>query len=281
MEVRMVGIGGDDITPDVPADWPWFCDAVEETVKHTHTSSAALEHILDQLHWRWTRWRYAKLEYEFLRAGPIADYQIRLPPFFWRRYISVKHDVDVANNCAVRVGPGIVDVRLDDKGNEEPVYNSRNRLVMRATSIRLYRPDILRGLQRMCLISPPPLVLVPQPCQPSVKPESELAPRSGSEPLSEPGWDPNDWSSPDTVMLNLGFRPRASRMRKIVVECPRLPQHPNYKGETIPEILDAIGSAELDRFLFPKSNRADSSKRTDSSCERFLAEWKAWRSRHP
>jgi hypothetical protein len=121
------------------------------------------------------------------------------------------------------------------------------------------------------------------PPAPTSTQAASTTPVTATEELaSEPGWDPNDWSSPDTVMLNLGFGLRAWRMRAIIVECPRLPQHPSYRGESIPEILDAIGAAELNRFLFSKSKRADpQSRRTDSSCERFLAAWKVWRLRHP
>jgi hypothetical protein len=114
--------------------------------------------------------------------------------------------------------------------------------------------------------------------------DTDAPPAPEPTPAPAPEWDPHDpsaWASPDTVMLNLGFGLRARRIRAIIVECLRLPQHPSYRGESIPDILDAIGSAELDRFLFPKNKRAESGKRTDSSCERFLAAWKAWRSRYP
>jgi hypothetical protein len=259
----MVGIGGDDITPDVPDDWPWFCDAVEEIVKYTRTPPAALEHILDQLHWRWTRWRYAKLEYEFIRAGPIPDYHIRLPPFFWRRYIFVKHDVDAANNCAVRTGAGIVDIRLDAKGIEEPVFNSRNLLIMRAMAIRLYRPDYMRGLQRIGLISPLTLVPVTQPSESPVKVQPELK------------WNPNDpnaWTSPETVASNLGLGWPRKPMRAVIEACRKLPGRPEYNGKGVAEVLVPMEPADLRKIVKCKSS---------DTCRRLLVALKAWCEQYP
>jgi hypothetical protein len=306
----MAGTIEDHTTPDDLNDWPLLCDEVAYVAKqHTHSEPAALEHILDQLHWGWTRWRCAKLDYEFVNvslSAEFAKHSAYLVRFFFRRYHSVRHEVDHVNNCAVRAGVGIVEVRFDDKGNAEPVFDSRYRLTMRATLIRLHHPDIVRGLQRVGLISPLSLVPMTQPSGPLVgpaqtattgekaSPSSPAAPvkraqsdepEASAEPppsemvpqpdLPEPEeWDPCDWSSPDTVMLNLGFGPRAWKMRQIIVACRRLPQHPKYKGESIPDILDVIHPAELRRFISPQDKRSD-------SCERFLVAWKARRSRHP
>jgi hypothetical protein len=122
-------------------------------------------------------------------------------------------------------------------------------------------------------------VLVPTPPQPAptpaagkiakVSPVASTTPQKKPEPMTvQENSEPElDWSSPDTILRYLGFKPEAYRMRQIIVECRRLPQHSKYKEESIPDILDAIRPGELSRFIFPQAKRAD-------ACERFSARWR-------
>jgi hypothetical protein len=162
-----------------------LCEEVSLVAKYTHAEPSAWEYLHDRLHRCEIPWSFDKLEFNFRgRAAPESDW-IRIGQlFFRRRHISAQHEVDVVNSSATRTGAGILGIRLDGKGNLEPIYeSSRASLTMRATLIRLHHPTVVQFLQRSRLM-PSPLALVPAM---EVAPE-QTSPAKKWQPEEAKGW---------------------------------------------------------------------------------------------
>ena len=105
----------------------WLSDEVAFVAEAARVSeAAALEYLLDRLHRGEIDWGCDKLEMEFVGSSPPESEWARIGQlFFWRRYILVDpHKIDLANHRAERTGAAILGIRLDDKGNLQPIWNS-------------------------------------------------------------------------------------------------------------------------------------------------------------
>jgi hypothetical protein len=132
-------------------DRRWLRDEVAFIVEHARMSeAAALEYLLDRLHRNEIDWFFDKVETNFRGAGaPENELAEIVRRFFWRRYVFVQpHQVDLADNSAVRIGAAILGIRRDEKGDPQPIWAGRYSLTMRATLIKLHHPHVVRSLQR-------------------------------------------------------------------------------------------------------------------------------------
>jgi len=119
--------------------------------------------------------------------------------------------------------------------------------------------------------SSPPSALVASTEEPRKERSDEIAAPMVSQESSESEWDPRTEWSVETVFRELGIR--GWRQRDIIEAVANLPKSRRYRGKTIPEILDGITAADLNRAVMEED------KPIEDSCGRFLKAWKARRIR--
>ena len=127
------------------------------------------------------------------------------------------------------------------------------------------------------LASSPPSAPVASTEEPRKERSDEIAAPMVSQESSESEWDPQlEWSV-ERVMQELGLGKRGWRQRGIIgavenLPKSKLPKLKRYRGKTIPEILDGITAADLNRAVMEEGKPS-----SEDSCGRFLKAWKARR----
>ena len=270
----MVGIGGDPITPE-PC---WFLDPqlhrfasveLRFVAQWTDHEKPAQDWIRGLLAVDWLPW-WADIEVEELddiRTAVRANRMTLVGSV--RRWLWTKRDypsIEWETSSSVYVGPSIL-LGRDPDGFEYPVFDGRGRVRITVKRIRFHHGFVVR---RLCQEG-----LMPWPSEPLVAPApATVTPAASTAPATsqKPGWDPNDWSSTDVVLANLGLEGSRKPMRTLIEACRKLPKHVRNKGKSLAEILDDMTPTKLREAV----NKCASWE----TCDRLLTAWQRWRVQH-
>jgi hypothetical protein len=267
------------------SEWPWLTGAIKYVARCTDAScETAQEFLLTKLSGKRIRYRRHG-HIDFGRDGLV------FPEEYFFLCAPVHYEID-PDNTVIRTGPAVIKAQSDGEpeakhvgekdwdfvkptraGREEGWCFDSNRMVTtRMPLVQLCMEDIVWCLRAAGFVLPsndPAQAELPLPTSPAPTAQAASPAPAAAE------WDPNDpnaWTLPETVTLNLGLGQPRKAMRAVIAACRQLPERSKYKGKGVAEILIAMTPAELLKTI--KCGSPD-------TCGRLIAALKAWCERHP